>query len=123
VRFHDDWKITFRVIASFAFALAAAMAFLLSMRNVVLANRGIDLYRLWPALVWLLVSAVGTWRCTRWGVALLAVPLASIFLWSFGAALLDREYVSAIFAAIMSPVVLAPAILLERKWRLLTPWW
>ena len=114
---------TFRVLASLAFAAAVAVALLLGTRNVVLANRGVDLYRLWPALAWLLVSAVGTWRCTRCGIALLAIPPAMVLVWWFGGALLQRAYVSAIFAALFSPLFLAPAFLLERKWRLLTPWW
>jgi|GEM_PF-2931047 len=116
------WREMFRVVGTLTCAVGVFLIVLLSMRDTILRNRGVDVLRIWPVVICCFVAGIGTFRCTRWGVALLALPLAGVFLWWSASALLAGSTVSFLMALVFAPVLLSPAYLGVRYWSRLSSW-
>ena len=113
----------FRVFGALALVGAVLVMAVMSTRAVVLRNRGVDLLRLWPLAAWLVVAGVGNLRSTRWGAALLSVPLAAFFLFGLIGTLAAGAYLATVMMLVCAPILLPPIALTVRRWSGLARWW
>ena len=117
-RSHEPWREIFHVLGALLFIGGClALAMMLNLRAAVLRNRHIDILVGWPLPAWAFLSAIGMFRCTRWGAALFAAAPAMLFLWWAVGSLADGAFASFIAALALSPFLLIPAYLAYRNWK------